>query len=269
MTYIQTRQQYQRPQAMIWAESDSISLTDYEVGSNQSPQTFLITSDHNRSDIGISVDRIEGRKRMINGRMRSYHTADKLTISVSWEMLPSRRYSDNPDFEARVVTVTNVTPDGTNIVYTANNTFTANVDSVNISDIDPTDFNLSSALVIASNTTSFTVASNVTGTYVSGGTAVTTDYGTSPLAGYSVGQYTADGGAGGEDLLYWYENHTGPFYVFLAYDKPKAFSENQYEHLNEYSQVVEMYISDFSYNVIKRGQNTYDMWNVSVTLEEV
>ena len=31
--------------------------------------------------------------------------------------------------------------------------------------------------------------------------------------------YTVDGGAGGVDILEWYESHPGPFYVFLSYDK--------------------------------------------------
>ena len=29
-----------------------------------------------------------------------------------------------------------------------------------------------------------------------------------------------------------------------------------------------MFISNFDYTIEKRGGNTYDMWNVSITLEE-
>ena len=36
-------------------------------------------------------------------------------------------------------------------------------------------------------------------------------------------QYTVDGGAGGGDILEWYENHQGPFWMFLAYDKYNNF----------------------------------------------
>ncbi len=45
-------------------------------------------TDHNRSDIGVDVERIESVKRMANGTMRKYVIADKRTISTSWENLP-------------------------------------------------------------------------------------------------------------------------------------------------------------------------------------
>jgi hypothetical protein len=32
---------------------------------------------------------------------------------------------------------------------------------------------------------------------------------------------------------------------------------------------MEMFISSFDYDVVKRGGSTYDLWNLSVTLEEV
>jgi hypothetical protein len=154
---------------------------------------FLILSDHNRKDISFKPQRIEKRERMINGRMRSYHIADKLTISTSWDMLPSRAFSLNPQFN------------------------------------------------------------NATGAATGLGT-----------------QYTVDGGAGGNELLDWYNSHTGSFYVFLAYDNKSNFeTTGQYGHLAEYNEVVEMFISSFEYTVNKRGGSTYDFWNVSVTLEEV
>jgi len=84
-------------------------------------------------------------------------------------------------------------------------------------------------------------------------------------------QYTADGGAGGGEMLDWYESHRGPFWVLLSYDKYNNFGEdNQARNkLAEYSQALQMYISNFTYSVIKRGGNNFDMWDVSVTLEEV
>jgi hypothetical protein len=42
-----------------------------------------------------------------------------------------------------------------------------------------------------------------------------------------------------------------------------------YTHLPQYNQLIEMFISDFSYSVVKRGGNNYDFWNISVALEEV
>lgn len=94
--------------------------------------------------------------------------------------------------------------------------------------------------------------------------------GTSTLTNTS-GQYTVDGGAGGVDLLNWYETHPGSFWVYLAYDKHTEFSgnENQYAKLGEYNQAIEMFFADFTYSVEKRGQSNHDFWNVNIRLEEV
>jgi hypothetical protein len=61
---------------------------------------FIILSDHNRGDMQFNTQRIEQRQRTINGRMRSYHIADKLSISMSWNMLPSRAYFEVADFSS-------------------------------------------------------------------------------------------------------------------------------------------------------------------------
>jgi hypothetical protein len=84
--------------------------------------------------------------------------------------------------------------------------------------------------------------------------------------------FTVDGGAGGVEILDWYNNHKGPFWVYLAYDKYINFSkddQNRYIKLGQYNQIIEMYISDFNYSVQKRGGSNYDFWNISITLEEV
>ena len=208
--YLSGRRRYQRPQAMLWSNNAGTVLdgayvpTGYEVGTDAPDATvsevdqFLIISDHNRQPIEFKPTRIEKRERTINGRMRSYHIADKMTISTSWENLPSRAYP-----------------------YVA-------------------DFGIATGL--------------------------------SPYKGQSPSQeFTVDGGAGGAELLDWYENHKGSFWVFLSYDKYKNFDEGetQFNNLNKYSQIIEVYISDFSYSVQKRGGTNMDLWNVSVTLEEV
>jgi hypothetical protein len=145
--------------------------------------------------MSFNSERIEKRERTINGRMRSYHIADKLTMSVSWNNLPSRAYLDVADFNA--------------------------------SGVSP-----------RKNTT---------------------------------GEYTSDGGAGGMEILDWYENHKGPFWMFLAYDKYKNFgdSDSAFENLGKYNQIVQVYFSDFNYSVVKRGGSNHDLWNISVMLEEV
>jgi hypothetical protein len=45
-------------------------------------------SDHNRSELQISPERIEKKQRMADGTMRKYVVADKMTFSVSWRELP-------------------------------------------------------------------------------------------------------------------------------------------------------------------------------------
>ena len=204
--YIVGRKRYGRPQAMLWSNNPGSVQEGYYVPSGYEYGTaitspnpleddqFLILSDHNRSEISFSSQRIEQRQRMINGRMRSHHISDKLIISTSWSMLPSRRYSEDPQFD----------------INTGKSTM----------------FN-------------------------------TPD------------EYTVDGGAGGIDLLEWYENHQGSFYVFLAYDKYTNFTgSTAYNKLGIYNQVLEVYFSDFNYTVVKRGSTNHDLWNISVTLEE-
>jgi hypothetical protein len=45
-------------------------------------------TDHNRSPLEVTTERIEKRIRMASGQMRKYHVADKKTFSVSWNMVP-------------------------------------------------------------------------------------------------------------------------------------------------------------------------------------
>ena len=94
--YMTGRRKYQRPQAMLWSENSGVLLnglyvpSGYEIGANTGSETdtalfneFLILSDDNRSPIDFKPNRIEIRERMINGRMRSYHVADKMQINLS------------------------------------------------------------------------------------------------------------------------------------------------------------------------------------------
>jgi hypothetical protein len=204
VTYIQGRKKYNRPSGMLWSENSG-TLKDglyipygYEVGINEEVvedktliNQFLLITDDNRKPLEFSEERIEKRERMINGRMRSYHIADKLKLSTSWDLIPSRSHSNIPHF------------------------------------------NLSTG--ISQNTS-----------------------------------YTSDGGAGGADMLEWYDSHKGSFWVFLAYDRKGIFkgTPDPYDHLGQYNQLIEMFISDFSYSVEKRGTK-FDYWNVSISLEEV
>jgi hypothetical protein len=207
--YLTGRKRYQRPQAVLWSNNAGTLVNGlyvpngYEVGEDVPEGTdqnlidqFLILSDHNRGEINFQNQRLEQRQRTVNGRMRSYHIADKIGISWSWNMLPSRAFYQNAEFNS----TTGVSP------Y-QNNTQ----------------------------------------------------------------EFTADGGAGGVEILDWYQNHTGPFWMYLAYDKYSNFGDDNdaFGHLAQYNQIIQVYFADFSYSVVKRGGNNFDLWNISVTLEEV
>lgn len=91
-------------------------------------------------------------------------------------------------------------------------------------------------------------------------------------------QYTSDGGAGGAEILQWYKNNPGSFWVFLAYDNYKNLSDDppggevvktKYQKLSSYAEVVEVFFGPFDYSVESRGANTFDYWNITLSLEEV
>jgi len=98
---------------------------------------------------------------------------------------------------------------------------------------------------------------------------------TDPSGTYTM--YTVDGGAGGVDMLNWYEDHPGPFYVFLAYDKFRVDGVEDFNRLSKYNQVMKMYFSSFDYSIEKRGgawssggtATGFDFWNINMSLEEV
>lgn len=52
--------------------------------------TWNKITDHNRSPLDISFERIERSNRMANGTLRRYSVAKKRTLSCSWEMLPAK-----------------------------------------------------------------------------------------------------------------------------------------------------------------------------------
>lgn len=212
--YMSGRKKYSRPQAMLFADNPGTKVNGFYIpdgneigaytGSEANNGEFLILSDDNRSDIDFKPVRIEKRERMINGRMRSYHIADKLQITASWNMLPSRAYDTLADFDIN-----------------------GNADMQ------------------------------------------------SSIARPNPLEFTTDGGAGGVELLDWYENHKGSFWVYLAYDKYTNFedtdsseTDNRFNNTNKYNEIVEVFFSDFNYSVVKRSGLNFDFWNVSLSLEE-
>lgn len=208
LDYLLGRKKYGRPQAMLWANNPGTLVeeinpetnqTEYfyipsgsEVNANTGSGDFIILSDDNREAISVQNTRIETRQRMINGRMRSFHIADKKTFSTGWKMLPSRSFSGDPQFDS-----------------------------------------------FGKSTTGLT-------------------------------QHTSDGGAGGVEILDWYNNNQGSFWLFLAYDNYKNFAgNNEYGNMGKYNEVIEVFFNSFNYNIVRRGTSTFDFWDIDVTLEEV
>lgn len=200
---MQGRKQYARPQAIIWSDSpwerDPVTGIYYPPGDELT--NFIVLTDDNRLPLSFSQNRIENRLRTINGRMRSYWTADKLSLAVSWNRLPSRSFSTQVTFNPTT---------GKPII---------------------------------------------------------------PAGGVA---YTSDSGAAGDMILNWYQNYSGPFWVYLSYDKYTNFPDadgnidaDSFTHLAQYSQELEMYFASFNYSVEKRGGTNYDFWNIDLTLEEV
>jgi hypothetical protein len=286
--YLNNRQAYKRPQAMLWSETPGTTYNSlyfpipagYEFGSDVptgESASFLILSDHNRSPLDLSTNRIEKRSRMVNARMRSYHVADKKTLTVSWQMLPSRSHKEEPSFVADVpMIITGISVDNTNppvsviTVTTEDDHNYVAGDIISIVGVNPSQFNFSNVEVrsdITSNTFSFE-STLVTAVYVDGGESTRSSVGTTALR-RTKDEYTVDGGAGGVEMLDWYENHTGSFYVFLAYDKYNNLANDDRDGLDGYNEVLEMFITDFNYTVVQRGTDPkHDFWNISVTLEE-
>lgn len=198
--YISGRKRYSRPQAMLWANNAGSISEGIRFPIGNEKEDFIILSDHNRAEINITKERVESRQRMINATMRSYHIADKISISCSWTRLPSRSYSRNVNFNST---------------------------------------------------------------------------GSPTLSGAT--EYTVDGGAGGVEMLDWYENTPGPFYVYLAYDKYNSDSfkvagsvtDESFNYLSIYNEVKLMYFSNFDYAIEKRGGTNFDFWSINVSLEEV
>jgi hypothetical protein len=100
---MQKRMQYlkggTRPQAMLWSDNSGTLSDGYYIPNGIEGEDFIIVSDHNRSELSISQQRIDNKQRMINGTMRSYWIADKLIISTGWSRLPSRAFSEDIEFD--------------------------------------------------------------------------------------------------------------------------------------------------------------------------
>lgn len=97
--YMFGRIEWNRPQGILFSNNvGRFTSNSFYIPDGNEYEDFIILTDHNRGSINLSNNRIETRQRMVNGRMRSYHVADKLTLSASWERTPSRAFSGEPEF---------------------------------------------------------------------------------------------------------------------------------------------------------------------------
>jgi WD40 repeat protein len=204
----QARWEYARPNFISLSENEGRYFVNESGDDNVAQlwlpegvenEDFILLSDHNRSTAPFGIERIGARKRMINGDMRAYHVADKLSVTLSWDDIPSRSYSSLNGYSDWVA--------------------------------DPS----------------------------------------------ACTKFTVDGGAGGVDMLKWYNGHKGSMWAFFSFDNISSSAVHGDVAFRGYGRVYEMMITDFEYEVSKRGGlfknglDTYaiDLWNVSMTLEEV
>ena len=224
--YMVGRKKYLRPQGLIFANNPGYVADGSRIPDGNEFEDFIILSDDSRQTIRIAPERIEKRERTVNGRMRSYHIADKAVVSTSWNNLPSRAYNVDPvfsNFGEGIGKITNL---------------------VDFVDIEGTERPVKS-------------------------------FGSPYFADQ---QYTSDGGAGGAEILDWYNNNQGSFWVYLAYDNYKNLSDDvvggqliktKYQKLGNYAEVIEVFFGSFDYSVERRGGNNHDFWTINLSLEEV
>lgn len=176
------RKTWTRPTLMIVGEriptTTDATTGIWDLGDNTVPgQKFYYLTDDSRSELQISLERIEYKKRMINGRMRAYHVADKRSFSVNWSDLAT---------SASAISEHRTTTGRTNI-------------------------------------------------------------------------------ASAKEMLDWYEDHTGSFYLTLVYDTNDAATAVPLRYRVEYYNV---FFDSFSYSIKKRGPQ-HDLWDISMTMVEV
>lgn len=103
------------------------------------------------------------------GSFSDYSNKNSLDFEMFRAPIISRGYVTDID----QANITNVSANGTLITYTANNNFVAG-DIVDIVGTNVANFNITNAVVASATSVQFTIASNKTGTYLSGGTATRT-----------------------------------------------------------------------------------------------
>ena len=71
--------------------------------------------------------------------------------------------------------------------------------------------------------------------------------------------------AGGQEMLKWYEDHTGDFWMLLVYDMDSTVATGD---IKKNVEKVNVFFENLSYNVVERGFDL-DLWNIDLSLVEV
>ena len=82
---------WRRPSLIILAENQPEEGTGSNAGKCQFTGDVLYLTDDNRSALSVNPIRIENKRRMIDGTMRSVWVNDKKEFSTSWSNIPSRK----------------------------------------------------------------------------------------------------------------------------------------------------------------------------------
>jgi hypothetical protein len=81
-----------------------------------------------------------------------------------------------------------------------------------------------------------------------------------------VTEYSASSNfAGGQEMLRWYEDHTGDFWMLLVYDVDSTVATGD---IKKNIEKVNVFFENFSYNVVERGFDL-DLWDIDLSLVEV
>lgn len=228
--YMIGRKKYFRPQGLLLANNPGYISEGFRIPEGDEFKDFIILSDDNRQPINISGERIEKRQRTVNGRMRSYHIADKVVISTSWINLPSRafnvepRFSNLPGLEGKI----------TNLVTSTN------IGTAEEPDQRP----------VKSFGSPYFKDQQYTSDGGAGGAEILDWYKSNP---------------GSFWVFLAYDNYNNLTEDFVEGVRVRS----KYQKISSYSDVVEVFFGSFDYSVESRGGTTHDFWNINLTLEEV
>jgi len=243
MSYSSLAQKYLRPSLIIWSDSEPVN-------------TIIVTA---ISNDGAKITYTTGTV------AHNYAVGDKVTISGA----TSSGYNFNTE-----QTITDVSTYTFKIASTNTGT-TSTAIATNKSKWDLG----SSYLYVSDNNRSELAVSferieykqrMINGTMRSYHVADKKNFSTSwdkmPSRKTQVTEYSASSNfAGGQEMLKWYEDHTGDFWMLLVYDVDSTVATGD---IKKNIEKVNVFFENFSYNIVERGFDL-DLWDIDLSLVEV